>query len=146
MKNEIRNDVREYILSEVNMTLARLGVSEQVRETLVRDEKYENIIRYQFESAPIRQMPMVFKKLTVGGYMAVITPTDEKHRYYKASEKYHVVFVKLDYRYDLFDGGSNGCGIGYMVFLVDKELPKSFEEDSWIRPEVYIRKVEGLNI
>jgi len=128
------------------MTLARLGVSEQVKDTEVFENKHQDLLLYRFESAPIRQMPMMFEKLVVDGFMVAITPKDEKDRYYKASEKYYVVSVNLDYKYDHFDGGSNICSIGRMVFLVDKELPKSFDENKWAKPDMFIRKVEGLSI
>lgn len=146
MKVEIRNDVREYILSEVNMTLARLGVSEQVKETKEFENKYNDLLEYQFGSAPIRQMPMMFKRLTVDGYMVAIMPKDEKDRFYKVRDTHYIIVVNVGYSCSHFDGGRNGCDIGRMVFLVDRDLPKSFDEENWIMPDTYIRKVEGLTI
>lgn len=147
MKKEIRKDVREYILSQVNETLARLGVSEKVVETKEFEAKYQDTLHYEFQSAPIRQMPMMFKKLVVDGYMVSVEITKEDDRFFKAYEKRDVVVVNMDYRYNHFRGGSNGCELGRMIFLVERELPENFESEYFENTaDLYIRKVEGLSI
>ena len=146
MKKEIRKDVREYILSQVNESLTRLGVSEKVEEYNINEVRYKDKMQYEFKSAPIRQMPVMFKKLIVSGYMMCIE-AQEGDFWYKANQNRDIVVVNLSYRYQHFDMGSNGCEIGRMLFLVDKELPKSFE--SKIFDDVarnYIFKAEGLQI
>lgn len=145
MRIEIREDVREYILSEVNLSLARLGISEPVQEKEEYVDKYNDLLKYKFESAPIRQQPMMFKKLIVDGYMVTITPKEEDGVLYECRDKQQIVVVRIEYAYEHFDMGRNGCSIGRMIFLVDKDLPKAFNE-IWIRPETYIRKYEGLEI
>lgn len=69
---EIRKDVRDYILSCANETLARLGVNEKVKEVANVDLYVQTPGVYEFESSPIRHMPMMFKELkAVGCIMAV---------------------------------------------------------------------------
>ena len=147
MKKEIRKDVREYILSQVNETLARLGVNEKVVETREYTPRHQqDRIYYEFESAPIRQMPMMFKKLVVCGHVISIEVKDGD-KYWKAQENgFQIVIAHFQYSYDHFDGGSNGCEIGRMVFLVDPEAPETFESDFGNVANLYVRKVQGLEI
>jgi len=145
MKKEIRKDVREYILSRVNETLARLGVSEKVVETNEWEDKYRDKLHYNFESAPIKQMPMMFKRLVVSGHL-VSVETKEDDRFFKVSQQNDIVVAVFGYEYNHFGGGSNGCDIGRMVFAVSKDLPKSFESEMGDVADVYIRKLEGVTI
>lgn len=78
---QIRKDIREYILNDVNFTLARLGISEQVVETCEYDT-----LDYLFQSAPIRQMPVMFKRLVVDGYMVSVEVKDEKDEFYQMTK------------------------------------------------------------
>lgn len=148
MKIEIRKEVRDYILNDVNTTLARLGVSERVNETEERVDKFSDRLEYMFKSAAIKQMPMMFKKLYVYGHMVCENfAKNESHRFFNLAQNNDIVIVTFSYGYDHFEGGSNGCDIGYMVYAVNKNLPKSFETDftedgrSW-----FVRKIEGLSI
>lgn len=147
MKTEIRKEVRDYILSEVNLTLSRLGISEKIVETEEWEDNCRNNIKYRFESPAIKQMPVMFKKLIVEGYMVVIEPKDENDRFYAYKDKADFVVVNLDYSYKHFDMGSNGCSIGRMIFRVDKNLPESFESKFFGRTVGdYVYKIEGLKI
>ena len=141
MKKEIRKDVREYILSQVNETLARLGVSEKVVETKEWTDRYDSVLHYNFQSAPIRQTPMLFKKLVVDGYM-VSTEVKEGEYLYEYTEENDLVVVNLEYSWQSFSRGTNGTEIGRMIFAVGKKLPK--EDSKYL--EYAIRKLEGLEI
>jgi len=142
MKKEIRKDVREYILSQVNETLARLGVSEQVVETETWEDKYRGTLHYKFKSAPIRQMPMMFKAVVVEGYMVSIE-LEEGDRLYEYTEENDLVVVNLDYSWQSFSRGTNGTEIGRMIFAVSKKLPET-ENSKYLEYAIY--KLEGLSI
>jgi len=142
---EIRQEIREFILKDVNQTLARMGVSEEVKETkILTDSRCYDSVNYLFESKPIRQMPMMFKEVVVDGRMSTYIQS-EHSRYFKVSEKKDVVGVELHYSYNLWGGGSNGCRLGSLVYLVDKDLPENFD-DEMMPVEYYVKKVEGLTI
>ena len=141
MKKEIRKDVREYILSQVNETLARLGVSEKVVETKEWTDRYDSVLHYHFESAPIRQTPMVFKKLVVEGYMVAIE-LKEGDRLYEYTDENELVVVNLEYSWQSFNRGTNGTEIGRMIFAVSKKLPK--EDSKYL--EYSVEKLDGLSI
>ena len=99
---EIREDVRNYILSEIKLSLSRLGIATNLKEV-----KEDNI-------------------------------------YYKSMKKNDVIAVSLDYSYEHFGGGHNGCSLGTMTFFVRKDIPEVFDDCLGI--EFYIRKVRGLEI
>lgn len=146
MKIEIRKEIREYILSHVNETLARLGVSEQVKETKESTDRHNDAMLYGFESPAIRQMPMMFKKVYVDGYMVSVEIKEGDRLEWLAKEN-DIVVVNLNYRWNSFRGGFNGTEIGRMIFAVKKDLPKKFENWGSIDSrETYVRKIEGLNI
>ena len=140
MEKEIRKDIRDYILSEVNGTLARLGVSEDVVETKESEDKYNKTLHYCFDSAPIRQMPKMFKTVIVNGYM-VSLEVSEGDDYFEEYEDHDVVVVYLGYKYHNFNGGYNGTDIGRMIFLVSRDLPERIKEHSY-----YVYKANGLEI
>ena len=143
MKKEIRKEVRECILSDVNQTLARLEVSENVKETGEHEASYYGTLHYEFESDAIRQMPMIFKKLYVTGYMVALD-IEESSEYAAYAEEHELIIVELGYAYKLFQGGSNGCDIGRMGYLVKKKIPARFNVKD--EPNYYIKKVKGLTI
>lgn len=147
MKKEIRKDVREYILSQVNETIARLGIDKDVVETNVYESTYMDKLYYNFESAPISQMPVMFKKLIVTGHMVSVV-VKEGDRFFECQKAGNdIIAVNIEYSYNHFDGGSNGCNIGRMVFAVCQELPKSFKSECLGDiADLYVRKIESLTI
>ena len=131
---EIRKEIRERILSEVNESLARLGISEPLVETEAYKDKQGNVQHYNSMTAPIKQMPKMFKQLFVVGQMEAYESKDPKRV---------EVCVRLDYAYNHYNSGSNGCDLGRVYFTVDKDLPKEIEaEHAWW----YVRKTRGLEI
>lgn len=130
---KLSKEVRDYVLSEVNETLARLGVSESIT-TLEEKTARNGDTYYRGVSAPIRQMPKMFKKLVVVCEVNTIV-----HEYYETTE----LWVSLKYVYEHYDGGSNGCDIGNMWFEVKNDMPNDVDaENVWI----YVRRKLGLEI
>lgn len=147
MKIEIRKEIREFILEDVNLTLARLGVSEKAAETNECECNHGSTLHYEFETPAIHQVPMMFKKTYVEGYIVGIEIKDEKDRLYGWSKEHDIVVVNLDYRWKSFSGGSNGTEIGRIVYAVKRDLPENIEEwRGWDACEYYVRKIEGLTI
>ena len=131
---DIYQNVREYIIEDINVSLSRLGISERIEEVGMATE------RYQLKTGNIRMTPMLFKELYVIGYMTIIEPK-EGDRYYEDSEKYHVVLVSLDYRYINFGGGSNSHKLGRIIYYVDRDVRMNSK-----RLNCYIEKIQGINI
>lgn len=147
MKKEIRQEIREYILSQVNMKLARLGVDRDATETREFEDKYNGTIHYEFETAAIHQQPMMFKKTYVDGYMVSIEIKKEDDRFFQMYQQYDVVVVNLYWRWESFRGGSNGTELGRIVYAVERDLPEKFGgfggEDG---RKYYVREIEGMTI
>lgn len=141
MNTEIRKEIREYILNDVNLTLSRFGISkdlELVRESVNRDKS----IDYVLCASNIKQFPVMFKELDVDGRMWSMR-VNEGDRFYR--EGTHLVAVRLGYSYKHFGGGSNGCDIGTILYMVNDDLPNSFDGCLY-SPEYYVRKVKSLEI
>jgi hypothetical protein len=131
---EIRKEIREHILREVNESLARLGISEPLVEREEYKGKDGTVQHYNSTTAPIKQMPKMFKQLFVVGQMEAYEGKDPKRV---------EVRVRLDYAYNHYNSGSNGCGLGIVYFNVEKDLPKEIKpENTWW----YVSRTRGLEI
>ena len=128
---EIRKEIIAFILADINLSLSRLGVSEKVE---IVEKKDSGIA---LASKPIKQMPMMFREVTVKGSINIV-----KDDSIKVSEDQYLIGVGLDYRTEAFNGGRNGCEIGYIVYKVDS-MPEELGEGE-IR--YYIRKVRRIEI
>ena len=144
MKIEVRKEVRDSILNDVNQTLSRLGISEELKETDVCD--YGKRTVYNFETPAIKQMPVMFKELKVKGYISFREPEVKEN---ETVPPYYEAYVELEYRYKHFYGGSNGCDIGFVIYLVDKDIPEEVSQFSFVEDDpymVFIRKSRSLKI
>lgn len=130
---EIRQDVREYIVNEVNTTLARLGVSENL------EPNEERGIYYNYQTKPIRQYPMMFSSVVVEASISHLQVIPAVYKGW--TEDYDIVCVSLSYRYDTFGGGHNGTEIGNIYFAVGKDMRENIKH-----MDMYIHKVKGLEI
>ena len=139
---KIREEIRDYILKDVNKTLERLGVSEKLYENGEEESRYYGSYHYNIKTDPIRQFPMIFRELIVEGYMTA-TETKEGDRYH--TEDNDLVVVRLSYRWAHFDHGTNGTDIGVICYHVEKDLPETFDE-RYNSPQYYVRKVKSIEI
>jgi hypothetical protein len=122
---EISKHVINYILEDVNVSLSRLGISEPLVEIeLLGDKNYR-----QFETAPIKLSPMIFKKIYVAGTLFL----EEK-------ENNDFIMLSLRYSWTSFGGGSNGTELGSVVYRVEKKIPEN-DDLSY-----YIKKERGIGI
>lgn len=140
---EIREDVRRYIFEEVKLSLSRLGIMADLQEIRTSDPSKDGHIMYHYVSGPIIHTPMMFRKLVVNCNIWS-KELKEDDLFFKASAKNDVIAVSLEYKYEHFDGGRNGCDIGTMTFFVRKDIPAKFDDCFGI--DFYVRKIKGLEI
>lgn len=130
---EIRKEIIAFILADINLSLSRLGVSEKVE---IVEKKDSGIA---LASKPIKQMPMMFREVIVKGAINIV-----KDDSIKVSEGQYLIGVGLDYRTEAFNGGRNGCEIGYIVYKADS-IPED-EELGEGEIRYYIHKVRRIEI
>lgn len=129
---DLRNEVREYILSDVQMTLARLGINAACK--FVTEKDYRGNDYLTIETSKFQTMPMMFKELYVRG--PVGTYEEEDKEFYEVS-------IRLEYCWKSFRGGSNGTDLGTIRYQVEKDMPERVGEDS---VRYYIHKEHGIEI
>lgn len=139
---EIRKDIRDYIVSEVAQSLNRLAIYTSFtleHEWTNRDGK---VTSYVYNSEPIQHTPVIFKKLVVS-LILEMQEISESSEYGNMTEKWYGLYVKIEYRYETFNSGSNGTDIGRMRFLIAKD---SEEQVFKQMPTLYVRKVSGIEL
>lgn len=130
---ELREEVKEFILSEVQMSVMRLGISAPL--VLVVDKDYRCSEYLAIESAKFQTSPVLFKEVWISGVISVFDEDQNVNCYN--------VVVTLNYNWRSFRGGTNGTELGDIRFLVDKELPEKMSKDS---AHYYVSKAQGIEI
>lgn len=130
---ELKKEILDYILSEVQTSVMRLGINAQL-SYVTRYDYHKNEI-LGIESTKFQTMPMMFKELMLVGNINIVDETEEQY--------YNEVAISLDYRYTSFNGGHNGTELGRIIFRVDKDLPKKIGHDM---EKFYVRKVQSIEI
>ena len=129
--SEIRQEFIAHILADISLSLSRLGVSENVEIEKTTDD-------YMIlTSKPIKQMPMVFKKVTIDGTLYI--PKDDSA---KLREGDVIIEATLNFRTVTFDDGHNGTKIGYIRYRISA-APKDILPDEM---KYFVRKIRGLEI
>lgn len=129
--SEIRQEFIAYILADISLSLSRLGVSENVEIEKTTDD-YMTLT-----SKPIKQMPMIFKKVTIDG--TLYFPKGDS---ITLREGDVLIDGVLDFRTLTFDDGHNGAKIGDVRYKI-LSAPKDIEPDD---VRYYVRKIRGLEI
>ena len=129
-------NVLNYIVKDINLSVARLGINTQL--SVVTDEDYAGREYLKVESTPFQTMPVLFRAINIEGSVYV-------HQS-KTDEEIIEVIVALDYRYTFFNGGSNGHTLGNFKYEVDKRCWDTWngENNRFIDNRIY--KVHGLSI
>lgn len=127
------NNVLEYIISEINQSVARLGINTTL--SISEDKDYAGKEYLKVTSTPFQTMPVLFKEIKLKGKISLF----EKDNDVK-------IIVGLEYRYQTFDSGSNGHTLGTFIFVTSKEFWENYDgkRPSSLRYE--IDKVKGLSI
>ena len=130
----IRQEIKEYIIEDINRSLNRLGIYEPLYEYNCKPDGSD--ASNQLRTTSIRQMPVVFDELWIDGSMTVNAPEG----------KYNYVIVYLRFKYTLLNNrGSNGHELGTISYRVPKDLPEDLsiaKAEGFMRS--YVHKEKGL--
>ena len=133
MTTEVLNkEIVNYIISDIELTLQRLGINVQLSIEQCEDykhEKFDKLISTSFQT-----VPMLFKKIHIEGDINVMTKATE--------EDYCKVIINLGVSYVYFDGGTNGHELGRVMYVVDK----SYKGIDTKHINMYVDKVKTLAI
>lgn len=133
MTTEVLNkEIVNYIISDIELTLQRLGINVQLSIEQCEDykhEKFDKLISTSFQT-----VPMLFKEIHIEGDINVMTKATE--------EDYCKVIINLDVRYTHFNGGTNGYELGRVMYVVDK----SYKGTDTKHMNIYVDKVKTLAI
>lgn len=133
MTTEVLNkEIANYIISDIELTLQRLGFNvwlsiEQCED--YKHEKFDKLISTSFQT-----VPMLFKEIHIEGDINVMTKATE--------EDYYKVIINLDVRYTHFNGGTNGYELGKIMYVADK----SYNGTDTKHINIYVDKVKTLAI
>ena len=128
----LRNEVKEFILSDVQMSAMRLGVNAQFQ--FVTEKDYRGNDYLVIMSSKFQTVPALFKELWIEGTVRAFEDEDKGC---------FQVCIKLEYYWKTFGGGSNGTDLGSIRYQVDKDIPERVSEDG-IRH--YVHKEHGIEI
>lgn len=133
MTTEVLNkEIVNYIISDIELTLQRLGINVQLSIEQCEDykhEKFDKLISTSFQT-----VPMLFKEIHIEGDINVMTKATE--------EDYCKVIINLGVSYAYFDEGTNGHELGRVMYVVDK----SYKGIDTKHINMYVDKVKTLAI
>lgn len=133
MTTEVLNkEIVNYIISDIELTLQRLGINVQLSIEQCEDYKHEKFDK--LVSTSFQTVPMLFKEIHIEGDINVMTKATE--------EDYCKVIINLGVSYVYFDGGTNGHELGRVVYVVDK----SYKGIDTKHINMYVDKVKTLAI
>lgn len=127
----LHKDILSYIKEDVKTTCQRLGIN---AEFIIENKKDSRGNNYSvIVSSDFQTMPMIFKSINIKGSL-----------YMKEdNEEYYEVGMRLDYHYRHFEGGTNGCTLGKIVYMVRK----GYKPDSILNEvSLYVDKVKSITI
>lgn len=124
-------DILDYIKEDIKTTCQRLGINAEFtieNNKDFRGNNYSCIVSSDFQT-----MPMIFESIKiVGGF------------YMKEdNEEYYEVGVYLEYHYRNFEGGTNSCTLGKVIYEVKKGYKPSSKLNSASR---FVDKIKPITI
>lgn len=128
---EIRKEIQEYILSELQTSIMRLGINAQLKFKVEKDYRGQEYLA--LESTKFQTQPVMFKECWLEGIFSI---TNEDEKGYEVS-------IRLEYNWRAFTGGTNGTDLGKAYFFVEKDLPENLSEEN---ARYYVDKVRGIEI
>lgn len=129
IKNLVNESAQKYILSDIELTCKRLGINAKFSIKTKNDyngKPYELI-----ESSSFQTMPMLFKEIHIEGNITAMSTTGSIR-----------VIANLEYRYQTFESGYNGCTLGKVIYEVDN----MYDGKRPLNAHMYIEKVKSINI
>lgn len=124
----LNKDIVNYIISDVQLSIQRLGINAQLSIEELEDYEYEKIVSTSFQT-----MPMLFKEIHIEGIVSVMNDK---------VEGYSAVVIRLGVKYTHFDGGMNGHELGKITYSIDNSYKSERIQDI----DIYIDKVRPLVI
>lgn len=110
----MNNLVRTFIENKCKQIVSRLGIDTQF--TMSEGG-------FVITSTPFKTMPVIFSKINLFGNL-----------YYDKQKEYTDIKVCLNYDYNHFDGGRNGCKLGTITFRVGGGFtPDNIDDEIFIR-------------
>lgn len=129
-------NVLNYIVKDVNLSVARLGINTQL--SIVEEKDYKNEAYLGIDSTPFQTMPMIFKTIKLDGHIYIMED--------KKNENIIKIAIRLDYRYQTFGDGSNGHSLGMIQYEVEKDYWEGWNGVNERYAPNYIFKTKGLSI
>lgn len=135
MKTKVLNkDIENYIISDVQLSIQRLGINAQLSIVELEDYQHENDENDEnIVSTSFQTIPMLFKEIHIEGEVCVIN-----HKTIGYSE----VVIRLGVKYTHFNGDTNEHELGKITYLVDNSYKSEHIQDI----DIYIDKVRPLVI
>lgn len=130
---EIRKEVLEYIISDLQTSVTRLGINAELGIKVEKDYRGKEYLA--IESTRFQTQPVLFRECWLDGTISI----NEKDE----NEKGFFIYIMMDYRWRSFAGGFNGTDFGRAHFFVEKDLPERLTKDNvWC----YVRRVSGIEV
>lgn len=128
-----------FICKRIEQSLYRIGINTTVTAETRKDYKGEPFL--YFQSQPFRTTPAIFKTIFVKG-------TADKLFAAEHIDNWLLLPIYLDYQYEHWDGGENGCNLGTMTFRVAKDFPADMVDDpkSLNDASYYVKAQKGIGI
>lgn len=133
--DQLNKQVQEFIISDLETTLHRLGINTQL--SVEQEENYKGGGYEVLVSGNFQTFPMLFKSIHIKGSVGIIDKPGEP-------DDTIIVNIRLSYHYKDFVGGSNGVQLGSVTYEVDK--PFNGEEKQTRHISLYVQKVRSLEI
>lgn len=124
----LNKDIVNYIISDIQLTIQRLGINAQLSIEELEDYEYEKIVSTSFQT-----MPMLFKEIHIEGIVSVMNDK---------VEGYSTIDIRLGVKYTHFDGGMNGHELGKITYSIDN----SYKSERIKNLDMYVCKVKTLAI
>lgn len=125
--------VLDYIAKDVQVQCNRLGINAEF--SLETRKDYRNEDYMVIKSTDFQMMPMIFHDIHVEG-VVTIEPCAK-------NDKYDDCIIRLGYKWNHFDGGSNGCEIGTVHYRINRELSSVVGDDD---VRLAVQKVTGIQL
>ncbi len=129
--------VLDYIVKDINLSVSRLGINTEL--SIVEAKDYANRPYLKVDGTPFQTTPMIFKTIKLDGSIHI-----QETR--AGQDALIMVVIRLSYRYQTFDDGSNGHQLGEFKFTVDKRCWDKWDGKDTTFAKYEIQKVQGLAI
>lgn len=103
--------MRNEIVSAAKKSLLKLGINVDV--SLSAETLKNGDARIVIETSTFQTTPVIYESVYVYGYGNIVKLEDAKH--------VHELTILLSYRFNYFDGGTNGVSIGILRFRIFNE-------------------------